>query len=209
MDYERASAEFDHLVRARHMIRAFDPDRPVAPDVVDGLVATACRAPSAGNTQGWHFVVLEGPAETARYWDVGLPPERREGFAWPGLLDAPVLICPVADPAAYARRYAEQDKAATGLGGGPGAWPFPYWLTDTAFATMQLLLAATAQGLGTCFFGLFGRTGIVAAALGIPEEMEPIGMVALGHEASVPARPGRSASRPRKGPDEVIHRGGW
>jgi nitroreductase len=198
--------EFADAVNRRRMVRAFDPEQPLAPGVVDDLVALACRAPSAGNTQGWHFVVLEG-ADTHRFWDVSLPADRRAGFAWPGLLDAPVLVCPVADPSAYVDRYAEADKAATGLGAGVEAWAQPYWLTDTAFATMQLLLAVVDAGLGACFFGLFGREPQVRAALGIPDGMVPLGMVALGHPRA--DRPGRSAGRRRRGPSEVIHRGGW
>lgn len=200
----------DAVAARRRMVRAFDPDRPVAPSVVDELVAVACTAPSAGNTQGWHFVVLEGPGQCARFWDASLPADRRATFGWPGLLDAPVLICPVADPDAYVSRYAEADKATTGLGAGVDAWAVPYWLTDTAFATMQLLLAATERGLDTCFFGLFGRQQAVVDALGIPGSMAPLGMVALGHRApGGPGRPGRSAGRRRRGVDEVVHRGGW
>lgn len=199
--------EFDRVVARRRMVRAFDPLRGVDPAVVDGLLAAARSAPSAGNTQGWHFVVLEGPSQTSRFWDVSLPSERRQGFVWPGLLDAPVLVCPVADADAYVRRYAEPDKSSTGLGDSVEAWTFPYWLTDTAFATMSLLLAATDRGLGSCFFGLFGRERAVAEALGIPDGHTPIGMVALGHP--VADRPGRSAGRGRRSADEVVHRGGW
>ena len=191
------------------MVRAFDPARPVGPDEVDALIATACRAPSAGNSQGWDFVVLEGPTQTSRFWDVSLPLSRRATFAWPGLLEAPVLVCPVADPGAYVARYGEPDKASTGLGVGEEAWAFPYWLTDTAFATMLLLLAATDAGLGTCFFGLFDRAPAVASALGIPNGRIPIGMVALGHPAPGPHAPGRSAARRRRSVTEVVHRGGW
>jgi nitroreductase len=199
--------EFDRVIARRHMVRAFDPQRGVDPAVVDELLAAARAAPSAGNTQGWHFVVLEGPTQTARFWDVSLPAERRQGFAWPGLLDAPVLVCPVADTDAYVQRYAEPDKASTGLGDSAEAWTFPYWLTDTAFATMSLLLAATDRELGSCFFGLFGREQAVCNALGIPVGCTPIGMVALGHP--VADRPGRSAGRARRSADEVVHRGGW
>lgn len=199
----------DEVAARRHMVRAFDPARPVDPAVVDDLVAVACTAPSAGNTQGWHFVVLEGPEQCARFWDVSLPESRRATFTWPGLLDAPVLICPVGDPGAYVARYAEPDKATTGLGAATDAWAVPYWLTDTAFATMQLLLAATERGLATCFFGLFGRQQAVAEALGIPASMTPLGMVALGYRAPGPHRPGRSAHRPHRSVDEVVHRGGW
>lgn len=191
------------------MVRNFDPSRSLDPGEVDALVAAACRAPSAGNTQGWDFVVLEGPEQTSQFWDVSLPDSRRATFGWPGLLEAPVLICPVANPGAYVARYAESDKAATGLGAGEGAWSFPYWLTDTAFATMTMLLAATDAGLGACFFGLFDRAPAVATALGIPGDRVPIGMVALGHPAPGPERPGRSARRPRRSVGEIVHRGGW
>ena len=56
------------------MTRAFRPD-PFPPDCSSDLVDLASRAPSAGKTQGWHLVVLEG-AETARFWDVTCPAER-------------------------------------------------------------------------------------------------------------------------------------
>lgn len=190
------------------MVRQFDPTQPLTPADVDALIAVACRAPSAGNTQGWDFVVLEGPEHTARFWDVSLPAARRATFGWPGLLDAPVLVCPVANPGAYVARYGEADKASTGLGVDEAAWPFPYWLTDTAFATMLLLLAATDAGLGACFFGLFDRAPAVAAALGIPDDRVPLGMVALGHPLPG-GRPGRSAGRRRRSVGDVVHRGGW
>src|SRR5690606_22353681 len=98
------------------MVRAFAP-RPVPPELVDRLLDLATRAPSAGNTRPWAFVVLEGD-ETRRLWDVTLPDERRARFRWRSLLDAPVLVVPLVEPAAYVRRYAEPDKQGTGPGGG-------------------------------------------------------------------------------------------
>ncbi len=140
-------------IRARHMVRAFT-DQPVAPALVDELIDLARRAPSAGNTQPWQFVVLEG-ADTARLWDVTLPPERRAGFRWQALLSAPAVVVPVIDPDAYVERYAEGDKAATGLGEGADAWSVPYWWVDGGMAVHGLLLAAVDAGLGALFFGLF------------------------------------------------------
>ena len=92
------------------MTRAFRSD-PVPPELLDDLVDLASRAPSAGKTQGWHLVVLSGD-ETARFWDVTLPSDERPGFAFPHLLDAPVIALPLADPQAYLDRYSEPDKAA-------------------------------------------------------------------------------------------------
>lgn len=199
--------EFDDVVRARRMVRRFT-DEPVTPEVVDELIDLARRAPSAGNTQGADFVVLEGAAQTSQYWDLTLPASARDGFPWPGLLDAPVLIIPVGDSSRYLDRYAEPDKARTGLGGDREAWAVPYWQIDCAMAAMTLLHAAVDRGLGALFFGIFAHTPAVKAHFGIPEAADPIGTIALGHPHP-DGRPSRSTRRTRRPLDEVIHRGGW
>lgn len=190
------------------MCRSFSP-RPVPTGLVDELLDLAGRSPSAGKVQGLDWVVLEGTDQTRRYWDVTLPADRRAGFAWPGLLDAPVLVVPVVRPAAWPARYAEPDKAGTGLGAGEAAWPVPYWWVDGGMAVMALLLAAEDAGLGACFFGQFHHEPAVLAALGVPPGHRALGTVALGHPAPTPVRPGRSAGRPRRPAGEVVHRGGW
>jgi nitroreductase len=195
------------VVRSRRMVRAFEP-RPVPRSVLDRVLDLARRVPAAGNTQGLDLVVLEGPEQTARYWDASLPAERRAAFPWPRLLDAPVLVVPVGDPGAYVARYAEPDKAASGLGRGQEAWSVPYWYVDTAFAAMVALLAAVDEGLGAVFFGQFEHEGAVKEALGIPADRRPVGTIALGY-AAPDQRPSRSARRPRRPLDEVVHRGHW
>ncbi len=196
------------------MTRAFSPE-PVDPAIIDSLVALASRSPSAGKTQGWHVVVLEG-ADTARYWDITLPTEKRETFRWTQLVDAPVVMVALADPDAYVDRYAEPDKARTGLGESVDAWPTPYWTIDASMAVMTLLYAAEDVGLGALFFGVFQREDEVRAELGVPDRLQTIGAVAVGHPApdlgtddDGSAGTGRSATRVRRRPDEIIHRGGW
>lgn len=188
------------------MVRAFT-DEPVSFEVVDGLIDLARRAPSAGNSQGMAYVVLSGPTETARYWDVALPVERRASFRWPGLVAAPVLVVVLARPDAWVDRYAEPDKASTGLGEGPDAWPVPYWWVDAGMAVEHLLLGAVDAGFGACFFGLFEHEPAVLTGLGVPDGWRAVGTVALGHPA--PDEPGRSSERPRPPLGEVIHRGRW
>jgi nitroreductase len=188
------------------MVRSFRPD-PLAPGALDRILTNAQRAPSAGFAQGWTFVVLAGPTETARYWDATLPVDRRGTFAWPGLLAAPVLVVPCADPSAYVRRYGEPDKAATGLGASPEAWAVPYWFVDAGMAAMAMLLTAVDEGLGACFFGLFEHEAAVCAALGIPAPHRPIGTIAIGHPA--PDRPSASVARGRRPATDVVRRGGW
>jgi nitroreductase len=188
------------------MVRAFAPD-PVDPSLIDGLVDLARRAPSAGHSQGWAFVVLEGAEQTDRYWDVTLPRARRSAFRWPGLVAAPVLVVVLVEPIAWVQRYAEPDKAATGLGADEGDWPVPYWWVDGGMAVEHLLLGAVAAGLGACFFGLFEHEAAVLGTLGVPDGWRAVGTVALGHPAA--DAPGRSAARGRRSLEDVLHRGGW
>jgi len=198
--------ELTEAIRGRRMVRAFAAD-PVDPTVVDGLVDLARRAPSAGNSQGWAFVVLEGAEQTARYWDVTLPADRRPSFGWPGLLAAPVLILALVRPEVWVERYAEPDKASTGLGAGARDWPVPYWWVDGGMAVEHLLLGAVDAGLGACFFGLFDQEQAVLATLGVPEGWRALGCIALGHAA--PDEAGRSAARGRRPITAVLHRGAW
>lgn len=191
------------------MTRSFRTD-PLPDGLLEELVDLAARAPSAGKTQGWHLVVLEG-ADTARFWDVTLPPERRPSFRWQRLLDAPAILLPLADPQAYVDRYAEPDKARSGLGRSADAWPAPYWTIDASMAVMTLLLAAEDAGLGALFFGVFDGEAALREQLSLPDRLDLLGAVALGYPADDPdaTGTGRSASRPRRSPGEIIRRGGW
>jgi nitroreductase len=198
--------EFSEVVRGRRMVRNYTAE-PVAEDVLRRLLDQSRRAPSAGNTQATAFVVLRGE-EVQRYWNITLPEQRRQSFPWPGLLRAPVLVLVVSWPAAYVQRYAEADKASTGLGADVSAWAVPYWDVDAGFAAMNLLLGATDVGLGALFFGLFNNRAEVMREFAIPSDRSVVGVIALGHPA--PDRPSHSATaRKRPDLDEVVHWGGW
>lgn len=190
------------------MTRDFDPHRAVPESLIVRLVDLAQRAPSAGKTQGWHLVVLRGE-QTARFWDITLPTERRGTFAFPGLLRAPVIMLPFADPQAYLDRYAEPDKQATGWGASTDAWSAPYWTIDASMAVMTLLLAAQDASLGALFFAVSRNESELRAALAVPEHLQLLGAIALGWPAAQSDRPGRSASRRRRSPDEILHWGTW
>ncbi len=191
--------ELTDVLRKRRMVRNFDA-RPLAAGVADRILAAGLRGPTAGHTQAVDLVALEGPVHTARYWDAALPGAERTGFAWPGLLRAPLLVVVVSSEEAYRRRYAEPDKATATL-------EVPWWHVDAAFAAMLLLLAAVDAGLGALFFRTH-RPDAVRAALGIPAWYTAVGTVAVGRPAD--DRPSPSVvRRPRRPAAERIHRGGW
>jgi nitroreductase len=197
------------------MVRAFRRD-PVDRALLARLVDTASRSPAAGNTQGWSLVVLEGGA-TESFWSATMTAETRATFRWQHLLAAPVIALSLADPQAYVERYAEHDKAHTGLGASTSAWPTPYWTVDASFATMTLLLAAHDAGLGALFFGVFRGEHELRKALSVPERLQLIGAIALGYERIPTAAEqddpafgkGVSAKRARADAEQILHFGGW
>lgn len=192
------------------MTRAFRPD-PVPAEALARCLEAGRRAPAAGNAvEARAFLVLDG-GDPAAYWALTLPPERRAGFAFPGLLQAPVLVVVCCSPEGYAARYAEPDKGrATTLGRGAAAWPQPFWWFDAGAAAEAVLLQARDEGLGACLFGLFEHEAAVLDAFGVPGGWRAACTIALGFaDEAAPARPGRSAGRPRARLEEVVHRGRW
>jgi nitroreductase len=125
----------------------------------------------------------------------------------PGLLNAPVIVLPLASRGSYLDRYAEADKEPQGTSR-VMAWTVPYWFVDTAFATMLLLLGLAQEGLGALFFALRRAPEPLMAELDVPAGWEALGAVALGWP-SPDDKPSTSATRPRKAVPEVVHRGRW
>ncbi|MEG3614603.1 nitroreductase family protein [Isoptericola haloaureus] len=200
--------EFRDVVRRRRMVRRFGPD-PVDPAVVDRLVETAVRAPSAGFTQGWSFLVLTTAEERERFWAATTPPDSaRDMSTWlAGMRTAPVLVVALASRDAYVGRYAEPDKGWTDRD--EARWPVPYWHVDAGMASLLMLQTAVDEGLGACFFGISAdRIAAFREAFGVPAEWAPTGVVAVGHPQAGGAK-GSPARRRRKPLDEVLHRGRW
>lgn len=191
------------------MVRRYAPD-PVDPAVVQRALANATRAPSAGFSQGWAFLVLDTPEDVARFWEATTDAEdRSDPDEWlQGMRTAPVVILPCSSKAAYLSRYAEADKGWTDED--EARWPMPYWHLDAAMASLLILQTAVDEGLGSCFFGVPPEAeGAVREAFGIPDEFDPIGVITLGHRAADDGAAGSPARRRRKPLAEVVHRGRW
>ena len=198
--------ELTDAVRRRRMTRNFS-GAPLDRGEVDALLGMALRSPSAGNTQGREFVVLEGATETARYWDATTDAAwRQRSRRFEGLSRAPVVVLPFSDPDAYVERYREPDKER--LDGVEVEWVVPYWHVDAAFSVQTLLLAAADRGIGAAFLGNFRGEDALKRALGVPSGRRWLGAVLLG-EAAVPDPPSPSTARPRRTVGEAVHRGRW
>jgi nitroreductase len=197
--------EFQDVVRTRRMVRSFER-RALPREVVERILRNAQRAPSAGFSQGWAFLALEGDADTQRYWDA-VGPDDPPGFSWQDLFNAPLLIVCLSDKSAYLDRYAEPDKGWTDRS--ETHWPAPYWDIDTGMAAMLILLTAVDAGLGALFFGIPPeKIDTFRATFGVPPTLHPIGTVAVGYPKPHD-RPSPSLKRGHRPAAEVVHRGHW
>lgn len=198
--------EFADAVRTHRMVRAYDSTRPVPRSVLDTALDLAVRAPSAGFSQGWDFVVLTELVDRQRFWTATTDPDAAADAWLRGLRTAPALILCLSDKQRYLDRYAEPDKGWTDRD--ESRWPVPYWDTDTAMAAMVLLLSLVDQGLAGCFFGVPPqRIPAVLEAFAIPSDRRPVGVVSLGYPA--PDRRSPSLRRGRRPVAEVAHDGSF
>lgn len=196
------------MVRRRRMVRNYSPE-PVDPAVVDRLLGHALRAPSAGFSQGWAFLVLDRPEQVTAFWRTTAGERLHEPDSWlRGMMTAPVVIVPLSHKDAYLDRYAEQDKGWSDRD--EHRWPVPYWHLDTAMAALLMLLTAVDEGLGACFFGIEDEhVDAFRGEFGVPPAYTPIGALTVGHRLPDAGTPGSAATRRRRPLEEVVHRGRW
>lgn len=170
---------FYDLYERRKSVREFD-DRPVELEKLSRLLMTLNRAQSAANRQPWHFIVLVDRDDRAKLDDI---------FTKEGFRHAPVMIVACADPAqAWVRKTDKVNYA---------------WV-DVSIALTEMIGAATAEGIGTCWIASLDPER-VKSALGIPGGLEVVGIVALGY----PREELVKENKPRKPLGEIIHYGKW
>jgi nitroreductase len=200
--------EFQDVVDRRRMIRNY-ADRPVDPAIVDRALRNATHAPSAGFSQGWGFLVLDTPHDVLRWWRTTTEPAALAApDAWlAGMMRAPVVIVPCSSKAAYLARYSETDKAGPRLDDG-SPWHVPYWHMDAAMASLLILQTCVDEGLGACYFGIpLAKVAAVREEFGIPADVDPVGVITLGHRVPQTGNAGSPARRARR--TDVVHRGTW
>lgn len=163
-------------IRGRRSIRRFTPE-DVDDEALLKILDAARWAPSAGNLQPWRFIVVRSRERRRRLAEAALGQRFIE--------EAPVDIVVCADTRVSAWGYGPRGERL-------------YCIQDTAAATQNILLAAHALGLGTCWVGAFDERR-VSEVVGLPDGVRPVAIVALGHPAESPP------PRPRRGLNEVVY----
>jgi nitroreductase len=195
--------DFQDVVRRRRMVRRYDLDRPVPAEIVERILENALRAPSAGFSQGFGFLVLDTQEDLARFRASATPDEEPENW-FSANVQAPLLIVVHSNKDAYLDRYAKADKGHTDRS--EDWWPVPYWDVDTGMSALLILQTAVDAGLGACFFGLpVDRIPVYREQFGVPDNLMPIGAISIGYSDE----PARDFSKRRKPASEMIRRGRW
>ena len=204
--------EFSDVIRKRKMVRAYT-DEPVAPEARDRILRAANRAPSAGFSQGYALMTLEGADQLGPFWEL-LPryhgDETAAGPSFEPVTHAPLVVVPLSCKDVYLDRYARQDKGWTDRD--EAHWPVPYWDIDTGFTALLMPYSRP-----------WTRNWWRAAALripphqipdfralyGVPDRYVPIGAVAIGHPAPEADKGGSGRVIQRRTLDDLVHDGRW
>ncbi|NHJ48531.1 MAG: nitroreductase family protein [Asgard group archaeon] len=147
--------ELMDAIMTRRSIRKFDK-KVVSKKDIDELIRAAMQAPSAGNRQPWHFVVITDRKKLDKV------PEFHPYSKM--LLEAPlaILICAKVTTDKYC----------------------DYWVQDCSAATQNLLLAAHAKGLGAVWLGIYPRderVNDIRKLFDLPADVVPLSLNAIGY----------------------------
>ena len=199
--------DFQQVVKKRKMIRSFTTD-PIPQEKIDTILQNFFRGPSAGFSQGIEILVLKEEKDIERYFNcLGPIEERQKGVLskWSKLENAKLILIPIAHKDTYLSRYAEKDKGWADKS--ESHWPVPFWLTDTAMASMIALLTVVDLELGALFVGLSTEPAI-RKEFNIPDDYKPIGAMLIGNpDSSDPPSP--SLKRGRRSKEHLIHYGNF
>ena len=192
------------------MVRAYT-DEPVDPAARQRIMAAANRAPSAGFSQGYALMTMEGADQLDSFWRLMSTYHGDDSNAGPSfdpVTKAPLVVVPMSCKDVYLDRYARQDKGWTDRD--EAHWPVPYWDIDTGFSALMMLLAAVDEGLGALFFGIPpDLIGEFRQLFGVPEQYLPIGAVAIGHPDPAADQGGSAKVIQLRSLGDLVHDGHW
>lgn len=195
--------DFDEVIRKRRMTRNFEL-KPVPNAVIDKILGLALRAPSAGFTQGWAYVVVRDGTVRRRIGEIQGENDFYAKRPHKFISEAPVLIVACISERLYHDRYREQDKLMAD--GKEVEWTVPFWYFDAGGACTTIFLATVNEGLGVAFTGVYHQQQL-RELLGIPAHFQPVGVISIGYPAKDDKS--RSLGRGHRPVNEVVHYGRW
>ena len=168
--------DFQELIRVRRSIRGYKPE-PIAADVLHRVLGAGRLAPTAANLQPFQLILVTDAAVRASMQAV----YAREWF-----YTAPAILVGCVEPAKAWQRSDGVNAAEV----------------DLAIVMDHIILAATEEGLGTCWVLAFEEAK-AKEILGIPAEVRVIAMTPLGYPNAEP--------RPfvRKSIEDFLHKDRW
>ncbi len=201
--------QFRELLPRRRMVRHYRSE-PVPRDVVERIVSTVRRAPSAGYSQGQRLLVVTeegGRAEIARIMGETGWTASDDRELWLESAPVHILVCTREDD--YHERYRQPDKLDDGE---EIDWPVPFWFVDAGAALMLLLLGAIDEGLAAGVSGVEGAAAEkVRMAFGIPDDVTLVALVTMGAAAPDPGWSAVTSRRtqPRRPLADIIRWERW
>jgi nitroreductase len=169
--------DFFEAIKNRRSIRTYKKQE-LTQQSINQLIDAARLAPSAGNAQPWAFVVAT-EAKTKQSLATA-------AFGQKWLEEAAVVFVVCADIKRTEESYGERGKRL-------------YCFQDTAAAIENILLAACAMGLGTCWIGAF-REEEITKVINAPAHMKPVALIPVGYPDESPR------ARSRRPASEVVFR---
>lgn len=156
---------FIDTLLTRRSIRKYTSEH-VTDEQIEQVIKAAMFAPSAGNQQTWHFVVIREQETFNKIIEF-------HPFAQM-LTQASVAICVCADLSIETKQG--------------------YWMVDCSAATENLLLASHSLGLGAVWLGIYPRPERMEGLknlLNLPEMVEPFSLISIGYPAEEKKLPNR------------------
>ena len=151
--------EFYEVISKRRSIRAYKKDT-VEDSKLSRILNATRLAPTAANRQPYSLIVVK---------DEETKQKLKDAYSQEWFFTAPVIVCACALPD-------DAWKRNDGKG---------YVDVDVAIAMDHLILAASAEGLGTCWIAAF-KPEVVREVLNIPDNMEPLVLTPLGYPETIP-----------------------
>lgn len=157
---------FMELALKRQSVRKYS-DKPVEREKIEKCLDAARIAPSACNSQPWHFIVVDTPEIRDKVSEATFGGVMQfNKFT----LKSPVMVVVISEPGNLRTLVGSQLKG------------IPYRLIDIGIAAEHFCLQAAEEGLGTCMLGWFDEKAL-KKSLGLPDAKAVDMVITLGYPA--------------------------